>query len=105
MPAGVNYWPASCGVEMWPSWPAAEIQHDLDLVSSLGLNSIRFFLRWQDFEPEAGHYDEAMFERLQQFLVVVCRSRTLRPALLVRRMDERRHLLAGLERGSQPLLG
>jgi hypothetical protein len=68
VPIGVNYWPASCGVEMWPRWPAAEIQHDLDVIQSLGLNTIRFFLRWQDFEPEAGQYDPAMFERLEQIL-------------------------------------
>ena len=29
---------------------------------------MRFFLRWQDFEPEPGVYDPLMFERLTQFL-------------------------------------
>jgi hypothetical protein len=84
VPVGVNYWPASCGVEMWKAWPAAEIQHDLDIVSRLGLNSIRFFLRWQDFEPDAGHYETVMFERLAQFLGW-CRDRQLfaQPSLFV----------------------
>lgn len=68
VPVGANYWPASCGVEMWGCWPESEIQHDLDVLKSLGLNTVRFFLRWQDFEPEAGRYDPAMFERLAQFL-------------------------------------
>ena len=68
VPVGANYWPASCGVEMWPQWPASEIQHDLDVLKSLGLNSIRFFLRWQDFEPEAGRYDPTTFDRLAQLL-------------------------------------
>lgn len=68
VPVGVNYWPASCGVEMWAHWPVAEIQHDLDVLAPLGLNCIRFFLRWEDFEPEAGVYDQTQFERLAQFL-------------------------------------
>jgi endo-1,4-beta-mannosidase len=68
IPAGVNYWPASCGVEVWQQWPADEIQHDLDLLVKLKLNSMRFFLRWQDFEPTAGQYDERMFQRLADWL-------------------------------------
>src|SRR5690606_31335763 len=68
LPLGVNYWPASCGVEMWPQWPEAEIRADLDLVKQLGLNCVRFFLRWQDFEPQAGEYDETPFTRLADLL-------------------------------------
>lgn len=68
LPFGVNYWPASCGVEMWPQWPAAEIRADLDLVQRLGLNCVRFFLRWQDFEPHAGAYDETQFTHLAGLL-------------------------------------
>ena len=68
IPVGVNYWPASCGVEMWEDWPAEEIQHDLDVLVELGLNCIRFFLRWQDFEPQPGVYQAVMFDRLVRFL-------------------------------------
>lgn len=67
-PVGVNYWPASCGVEMWPDWPATEIQADLQLIRRLGLNSVRFFVRWQDFEPSPGAYDPSAFERFETFL-------------------------------------
>jgi len=68
VPIGVNYWPASCGVEMWRAWPEDEIRHDLDLVRDLGLNCVRFFLRWPDFEPEQGRYDEAAFARLDRMM-------------------------------------
>ncbi|HEY9075276.1 MAG TPA: hypothetical protein VIO61_01945 [Anaerolineaceae bacterium] len=83
-PVGVNYWPASCGVEMWARWPAGEIQHDLDILARLGLNCVRFFLRWQDFEPVASIYREIMFTRLAQFLQW-CRERNLfaQPSLFV----------------------
>jgi hypothetical protein len=84
VPVGVNYWPASCGVEMWQQWPADEIQHDLDVIRSLELNCVRFFLRWQDFEPEASQYDQVMFDRLTQFLTW-CDRRSLfaQPSLFV----------------------
>ncbi len=82
-PVGVNYWPGSCGVDMWQAWPEDELRHDLDVVRDLGFNCIRFFLRWPDFEPELGRYDERMFERLRQF-VGWCAERGLlaHPALV-----------------------
>ena len=84
VPVGANYWPASCGVAMWRYWPAREIQHDLDVLKSLELNCIRFFLRWQEFEPEPGRYDELMFDRLAQ-LLTWCRERAIfaQPSLFV----------------------
>ncbi|MBN1584187.1 MAG: cellulase family glycosylhydrolase [Anaerolineae bacterium] len=84
VPVGVNYWPGSCGVEMWQRWPEQEIQHDLDVLLALKLNSIRFFLRWQDFEPQPGEYETTMFDRLAQFLTW-CRERNLyaQPSLFV----------------------
>jgi hypothetical protein len=84
MPVGVNYWPGSCGVELWNEWPEDEIRHDLDVLKGLGLNTIRFFLRWQDFEPEAGVYNEQPFERLEK-LLGWCREREVlaHPGLFV----------------------
>lgn len=68
IPVGVNYWPASSGVEMWARWDPDEIRRDLDIVRGIGLDCVRFFLRWPDFEPSFGNYDEAMFGRLRDFL-------------------------------------
>ena len=68
VPFGVNYWPGSCGVELWSAWPEAEIRADLDVVAALGLNTVRFFLRWQDFETAPGVYAEASFDRLDALL-------------------------------------
>lgn len=84
IPIGANYWPASCGVEMWNAWPEAEMQHDLDVMVQLKLNTIRFFLRWQDFEPTPGTYDTTRFQRLHTFLSW-CRERNIaaHPSLFV----------------------
>ncbi len=84
VPTGVNYWPGSCGVEMWQAWPADEIRRDLDITAALGLNTVRFFLRWQDFEPEPGAYVDENFARLAE-LVAWCGERGLaaHPSLFV----------------------
>src|SRR5690606_28650864 len=78
VPVGANYWPASCGVEMWRAWPEDEILADLDLMASLGFNAVRFFVRWPDFEPRPGEYDATMLERLRR-LLAACVERDLRP--------------------------
>lgn len=84
IPVGVNYWPASCGVEMWRAWPAGEIEHDLRLVRRLGLNCVRFFLHWEDFEPQPGRYNAVAFRRLG-LLLESCRRHGLlaHPSLFV----------------------
>ena len=77
VPIGAAYWPASCGADMWQAWPEEEMQSDLDLLREAGLNTVRFFLRWQDFEPTVGKYDDAIFGRLEEFLDW-CATRGLR---------------------------
>ena len=84
IPVGVNYWPGSSGVEMWVRWSPDEIKHDLDVIAGLGLNAIRFFLRWPDFEPEPGQYDPVNFKHLGEMLAW-CQARGLaaQPSLFV----------------------
>jgi hypothetical protein len=67
-PVGFNYWPQSAGVEMWRRWPEREMLADLRAMRALGFNSLRFFLRWQDFEPRPGRYAAKMEARLRRFL-------------------------------------
>ncbi len=84
VPFGVNYWPGSTGTALWREWPAEEIQRDLDTVVRLGMNTVRFFLLWQDFEPEIGQYDPVCFDRLTTF-VGWCAERNIlaHPAVFV----------------------
>lgn len=83
-PSGVNYWPSSCGVEMWSIWPESEIRRDLALLSQLGLNTIRFFLIWRDFEPRRGEYDRTVWRRLGHLLEWIRQEGlTAQPTLLV----------------------
>ncbi len=64
---GANYWPGSCGVEMLQAWPADEIRRDLDLAAALGLNTIRYFARWDHLEPRLGTLDQRMVGRIAEF--------------------------------------
>jgi endo-1,4-beta-mannosidase len=68
VPVGVNYWPASCGLQMWTQWPEDEIQHDLDVVKKLGFNTLRILILWHEFEPEKGQYDKQAFARLKKLM-------------------------------------
>ena len=68
IPVGASYWPASCGFQMWREWPETEIKQDLDYLVSLSMNTVRFFLRWEDFEPAPEQYSAIMFDRLTMFL-------------------------------------
>ena len=75
-PVGVNYWPGSCGVEMWTRWPEEEMRADLDAMINNRLNTLRFFLRWPDFQPRLGTFREEAWEQLTTFLGW-CRERDI----------------------------
>jgi endo-1,4-beta-mannosidase len=84
IPVGANYWPASCGLQMWTKWPEDEIRRDLDLVKKLGLNTLRLIMLWHEFEPEAGCYSEQTFSRLEKILGwIEERDLVSHPALIV----------------------
>ncbi len=49
---GVNYWPAAKGVTLWKNFNIDEVHGDMDTIAELGLDLIRIFLTWEDFQPE-----------------------------------------------------
>jgi hypothetical protein len=53
---------------MWERWDARAIAADLDAVREMGLNTVRFFLVWRNFEPAPGEPDARQFNRLAWFL-------------------------------------
>ena len=48
---GVNYWPRHRGVSIWADWHPEEIDREFGEMAALGLNAVRIFLRWEDFQP------------------------------------------------------
>ncbi len=51
---GINYWPRTSAMEMWTRFDLGEIRDDFARIAELGLDAVRFFLRWADFQPEPG---------------------------------------------------
>ena len=45
---------------MWQQFDAGEIREDFARIAELGLDTVRVFLRWDDFAPERGRTDPAM---------------------------------------------
>jgi endo-1,4-beta-mannosidase len=61
---GVNYWPARTAMRWWTSFDAAEVEEDFARISACGMDSIRLFLLWEDFQPRPDHVEPAMLRRL-----------------------------------------
>ncbi len=61
---GINYWPRRSAMTMWERFDLGEIMEDLERIAELGLDAVRFFLRWADFQPTPDRIDTAMLHRL-----------------------------------------
>jgi endo-1,4-beta-mannosidase len=51
-------------MDWWPRFDPAEVATDFDRIAAAGMNSVRCFLRWEDFQPEPDRVDRAMLGRL-----------------------------------------
>ena len=52
---GVNYWASHAGMFMWRNWNEEVVDHDLKLLSESGLQVLRVFPLWPDFQPLRVH--------------------------------------------------
>ena len=48
---GCNYWASHAGIYMWRNWNAEQVEQDLATLEKNGLQVIRMFLTWPDFQP------------------------------------------------------
>jgi endo-1,4-beta-mannosidase len=62
---GINYWPRRSAMGMWRHFDAGEIREDFGRIAGLGLDTVRFFLRWDDFQPQPDTIDATMLARLE----------------------------------------
>ena len=49
---GINYWPSKKAMYWWKNWDRAEVEEDFAKIKKSGFDKIRFFLLWEDFQPE-----------------------------------------------------
>ena len=48
---GVNYWPRKSGVKMWRDFNEKEIDAEFAQIRELGMDTVRVFPLWDDFQP------------------------------------------------------
>ena len=48
---GCNYWASHAGPDMWRNWNEDAVILDLDLLSNNGVQIVRIFPTWRDFQP------------------------------------------------------
>jgi endo-1,4-beta-mannosidase len=65
---GVNYWPRRKAMYWWSNFDAGEVREEFAIIRELGLNIVRFFLLWDDFQPTP---DAVSTERMRD-LETVC---------------------------------
>ena len=65
---GVNYWPRRSAMYMWERFDLGEIREDMARIKGLGLDLVRFFLRWDDFQPAPDEMDPVMLRRFDAMM-------------------------------------
>lgn len=48
---GCNYWASNAGTEMWKNWDEAAVKKDFEILKKHGVNTLRVFTNWRDFQP------------------------------------------------------
>ena len=61
---GVNYWPARTAMAWWADFDETEVVADFARIAASGLDSVRLFLLWEQFQPAPDELDRTMLDRL-----------------------------------------
>jgi endo-1,4-beta-mannosidase len=61
---GVNYWPRRKAMYWWTAFDESEIADEFDVIASLGMDVVRIFLLWDDWQPAPGTVSQ---DRLNDF--------------------------------------
>jgi len=48
---GCNYWASNAGTEMWTNWDEGAVVKDFETLSKHGIEYLRVFPNWRDFQP------------------------------------------------------
>jgi hypothetical protein len=67
---GINYWPRHTGLAMWRLFDAGEIREDFSRIAELGFDAVRFFVRWDDLQPDPATVDVSTLERIERVLAL-----------------------------------
>lgn len=67
---GVNYWPRRKAMYWWADFEAVEVAEEFDVIASLGMDVIRIFLLWDDWQPDPESVPAARLDDLGTVLDV-----------------------------------
>lgn len=48
---GCNYWSSEAGIRMWHDWSESAVERDFAALKESGMNTVRLFPLWSDFQP------------------------------------------------------
>jgi len=61
---GVNYWPRRKAMTWWSDFDGDEVRHEFRTIADLGLDVVRVFLLWDDWQPTPDTVSEACLGHL-----------------------------------------
>lgn len=53
---GVNYWASHAGTNMWKQWDRTVVEQNFQVLAENGIDMVRVFPLWPDFQPLTLHY-------------------------------------------------
>lgn len=62
---GVNYWPRRKAMYWWSDFDAAEVRDEFALIADIGMNVVRLFLLWDDWQPSPDVVSAACLKNLE----------------------------------------
>lgn len=61
---GVNYWPRCKAMYWWSDFDAGEVREEFSIIREIGMNVVRLFLLWDDFQPEPDSVSKEALDNL-----------------------------------------
>lgn len=61
---GVNYWPRRKAMYWWSDFDAAEVKDEFTIIADIGMNVVRLFLLWDDWQPTPDTVSKSCLDNL-----------------------------------------
>jgi hypothetical protein len=65
---GITYWPRRVGYRWWSAFDRSETREELAHIAALGCDTVRFCLRWEDFQPQPQGLNSGAMQALEHAL-------------------------------------
>jgi len=61
---GINYWPRRKAMFWWSDFDDGEVRDEFSIIKEIGLDVVRFFLLWDDFQPDPDSVSKTALQNL-----------------------------------------